>query len=243
MHRFYCPDLDSLNLPAEEAHHAVAVLRLGPGDALTVFDGRGREARARVTEAGKNAVKFSILTRHESPLPAFRLRLVQAIPKARAMDLILQKTTELGVTEIYPVVSDRSVVRVDEGEAGLKAEKWGQTVLEACKQCGQNHLPQVHPAVSVASFLEVQRGWGGVRIIASLQPEARPLRRIIEEARAGGQFGEATLVIGPEGDFTPSEMGAFRGAGYLPASLGPTILRSETAAILTTGILLYEAQG
>jgi 16S rRNA (uracil1498-N3)-methyltransferase len=242
MHRFHCPDLDSLTLPPEESHHATAVLRLAPGDALTVFDGRGREARALVTEASKTALRFSILSRHQSPTPAFTLRLVQAIPKAKAMDLILQKTTELGVRSIHPILSDRSVVRLEEGDISTKADKWNQTVLEACKQCGQNHLPEVHPAQSVAAFLETQRAWGGLKIIASLQPEARPLRQLIQDARAAGPYREATLVIGPEGDFTPAEIGAFRGAGYLPASLGPTILRTETAAIFSAGILLYEAQ-
>lgn len=243
MHRFYCPDLDTLTLPEEEAHHARDVLRLGRGDALTVFDGRGREARAVVEELGKNSLRFSILTRHETPPSSFHLRLVQAVPKGKAMDLILQKTTELGVNAIYPVLSDRSVVRLEGDEAPQRAAKWRQVALEACKQCGQNHLPEVHPAQSVAAFLETQRAWGGLKIIASLQPEARPLRQIIAEARTGGAVHQAALVIGPEGDFTPAEMGAFRAAGYLPASLGPTILRSETAAILTAGILLYEFRG
>jgi len=243
MHRFHAPDLNSLVLPPDESHHAVSVLRLGTGDALTVFDGRGREARAQITEAAKDAVRFRILSRHDSPAPAFTLRLVQAIPKGKAMDLILQKTTELGARSIHPILSDRSIVRVDGAEdAAAKAGKWSQTVLEACKQCGQNHLPEVHPPLAVPAFLEAQRAWGGLKIIASLQPEARPLRQLIQEARSAGAYREATLVIGPEGDFTPAEIGAFRGAGYLPASLGPTILRTETAAIFTAGILLYEAQ-
>jgi 16S rRNA (uracil1498-N3)-methyltransferase len=242
MHRFYSSSLDTLTLDADESHHAISVLRLGIGDALTVFDGRGREVRARITEARREGVRFSVQSRHESPSPAFRLRLGQAVPKGKAMDLILQKTTELGISDIHPILSDRSVVHLDGDQIGSKAVKWSQVALEACKQCGQNRIPTIHPAQGLQHFLESQRAWQGLKLIASLQPEARPLHLVIGDARTAGNFQEVTLLIGPEGDFTPAEIGSLRSAGYLPVSLGPTILRTETAAIFTVGILLYEGQ-
>lgn len=240
MHRFYCPDLDTLVLGPEESHHAVSVLRLGAGDALTAFDGRGREVRGKIESASRDAVRFSVLTRHTTPAPAARIRLGQAVPKGKAMDLILQKTTELGVAAIHPVLSDRSVVQLDGDRAEDKAAKWRQAAIEACKQCGQNHLPEVHAPLRLSEFATAQRAWRGLKLVASLQPEARPLHEVVAAARAAGPCTEATIMIGPEGDFTPAEYGLLRSEGYQPVSLGPAILRTETAALLTVGILLYE---
>jgi len=242
MHRFYAPQIDQGVLSPEESHHALSVLRLQAGDALTVFDGRGKEARATVVSAEKKALRYRVQTVHQSPPPAFQLRLGQAVAKNKAMEFIIQKGTELGLPSLYPVLSDRSVVQLDGDKSESKAEKWSQTALEACKQCGQNRLPEIHPPQSVSALIETQKAWGGVKWIASLQPEARPLHAAIAEARQAGSLNNVTILIGPEGDFTPAEIGSFRSAGYLPVSLGPTILRTETAALFAIGILLYELQ-
>lgn len=242
MHRFHSPQIDLGRLSPEESHHALSVLRLKTGDALTVFDGRGKEARATVTTTEKNALHYRIQTVHQAPKPAYQLRLGQAVPKNKAMEFIVQKCTELGLPALYPILSDRSVVQLDDDQCGSKAEKWSHTALEACKQCGQNWLPEVHAPQNVAAFVETQKSWGGLKLVASLQPEARPLHTVLEEARASGSGSNITILIGPEGDFTPAEIGVFRSVGYLPVSLGPTILRTETAALFTVGVLLYEMQ-
>jgi 16S rRNA (uracil1498-N3)-methyltransferase len=242
MHRFFSPQIDQGTLSPEESHHALSVLRLQPGDALTVFDGKGREGRATVTVTEKNTLHYRVQTTHQSPTPNFQLRLGQAVPKNKAMEFILQKGTELGLPTLYPLLSDRSVVQLDGEKAESKTGKWGQIALEACKQCGQNWLPDIHSPQTVAQFIDVQKSWGGLKLVASLQPDARPLHAVIADARQTGTWNNVTVLIGPEGDFTPSEIGTLRSAGYLPVSLGPTILRTETAALFTLGVLLYELQ-
>ncbi|MDX6765516.1 MAG: 16S rRNA (uracil(1498)-N(3))-methyltransferase [Candidatus Methylacidiphilales bacterium] len=242
MHRFFAPNLDLGILSREESHHALSVLRLKEGDALAVFDGKGREARATVASADKDGLRFRVQSIHQAPAPAFQLRLGQAVPKNKAMDFIIQKGTELGLPTLYPILSDRSVVQLEGERAESKAGKWSQTALEACKQCGQNWLPDIHPPLSVSAFIDSQKAWGGLKMIASLQPGARPLHLVLAEARQTPQWNNLTFLIGPEGDFTPAETGAFLSAGYLPVSLGPTVLRTETAALYTMGILLYELQ-
>jgi 16S rRNA (uracil1498-N3)-methyltransferase len=239
MHRFYCPNPDSLTLDEDESHHALQVLRLSPGDLATVFDGRGHEAKVRLVEPHGRSVRFEILARQTSPAPAFTLSLGQAVPKNKAMDWIVQKTTELGLHAIWPILSDRTVIQVDGERGDAKQHKWQQTALEACKQCGQNRLPVIHPCLSTTDFL-AQSGQPQLKLIASLQPDARPLHQILDEARAHGPIREVLYLIGPEGDFTPSEIGKARSTGYLPVSLGPNILRSETAALYLASVLLHE---
>lgn len=241
--RFYCPALTDNRLDSEESHHAHTVLRLKEGDALTLFDGKGTEAKAQVVQSGRDALHFKIITQSRHPSPDFRLILGQAIPKGKSMDFIIQKSTELGVSSIAPILSDRSVVQLDGDRIESKQQKWSQTALEACKQCGQNFLPQVEPARKLADFLEQYRKSPALKLIASLQPGAKPLRKTLAEARQNGaNNGDVIYLIGPEGDFTPAEIGLALSAGYLPVSLGPNILRTETATLFLTGALLYELQ-
>jgi 16S rRNA (uracil1498-N3)-methyltransferase len=243
MHRFYCPALGSHALSEEESRHAAQVLRLKAGDECAAFDGRGTEAKIRLTAVSKNRVEFSVLSKAASPAPASRLVLAQAVAKGKAMDLVLQKATELGITSIAPVLSDRSVVQLDSERSESKHEKWEQTVIEACKQCGQNRVPELQPARTMAAFLESLGKSPGLRIIASLQPGALPLSQILRDARAQGPVPGVTFLVGPEGDFTPAEIGQARSAGFLPVSLGRNILRTETAALYLCSVLSYELEG
>lgn len=246
MERFYCPDLDALTLDEKETHHAKDVMRLQPNDYLTVFNGKGQEWKAQVVELGKR-LKFKKLTAVKTPAIPYRLCLAQAITKGKSMDLILQKATELGVTELAPLLSERIVAKVPEGEAEDKVAKWQEITIEAAKQSGQNWLPQILKPSKPRDFVATQRSVG-CKLIASLQPEARPLKETLREMGLGqGASGQAprevVLMIGPEGDFTPSEIGEARAQGFLPVSLGPLVLRSETAAIYTLSILKYELMG
>lgn len=241
MHRFYCPHIESATLGPEETHHALHVLRLTEGETVSVFNGRGKECNARLGKPAKDHIPFKVVQSAQAPEPAHRLTLGQAIPKGKAMELILQKTTELGISRIWPILSDRSVVQLDGEKSGAKQEKWQQLAIEACKQCGQNWMPEVKPALSLSELLS-QAPPARLKIIASLQPEARPLGEVLAEARTAGTLSDVIFLVGPEGDFTPAEIGKARSAGYLPVSLGPTILRSETAAIFMTSVILYEMQ-
>ncbi len=240
MHRFLCPDLSAGFLSREESHHAAVVLRMKEGDACSLFNGKGGEAKAVLTRVQKNKTEYRTLSIQQSSDAAYRLILGQAIPKGKAMDLILQKATELGLQEIYPLASDHSVVQLDEDRIESKLNKWKQTLVEACKQCGQNTLPVLHPVSKIQDFLDAHQASKGLKLIGSLQPDARPLGQVLEESKKAGPLKEVVFLVGPEGDFTPSEIGKARSAGYVPVTLGPQVLRTETASIYLISVLSYE---
>jgi len=240
MKRYYAPSLDHGTLDAEQSHHCMQVMRQGVGDLFSVFDGHGIEAKARVTEVGRDTVKFQVLARATSPKPAHPVWLAQALTKPKSMDLILQKATELGVSELVPLQSDHSIAQVDEEKAEAKVEKWQKLTIEAAKQCGQNWLPVVHPPRQPKDFVaEIPRG--ALKLIASLQHEAKPLKSVLREHLPALKAGTPIVVmIGPEGDFTPAEIGQARSAGFAPVSLGKIILRAETAAFFALSAIAYE---
>ncbi len=235
MHRFFLPNLQQPLLSAEEAHHAVHVLRLKVGDTVNVFDGRGHEAQVRVAEITKDSVRLTILQHSNTASLPCRITLAQAIPK-KSMDLIVQKATELGVASIVPLVSERSVVKLDEDSRRM--DRWHEIALEACKQCGNNWLPEIQPPRKTRDFLS-SPGKFDLKLIASLQPDSKLLKAILGDAV---RPTSVLILIGPEGDFTPAELGLAKSAGCLPLSLGPLVLRAETAAIYTLSILHHELQ-
>jgi 16S rRNA (uracil1498-N3)-methyltransferase len=240
MKRYYTPSLDKGVLDAEQSHHCAQVMRQNVGDVFAVFDGHGTEAKARITEIARDEVKFTVLAKAASPRPVHPVWLAQALTKAKSMDLIIEKATELGVSELAPLQSDHSVAQVDEEKADAKVEKWKKLTIEAAKQCGQNWLPAVHPPQAPKEFINALPK-GAVKLIASLQAEARPLKTVLREHLASLKPGTPIVVmIGPEGDFTPSEIGQARSAGFLPVSLGKIILRAETAAFFTLSSIAYE---
>lgn len=241
LHRFYIDpaawDPAHPVLDEAESRHASEVLRLRPGDLVSIFNGQGDEIHARIAQQGKRSTTLITESQHHHPAPAVRIWLAQAIPKGKNMDLVLQKATELGATGIFPLLTERTVVKLDAAEAADKQEKWQRMVIEACKQCGQNHLPTVHLPQPIGSFL-TQLPEAGLRLIAALTPGARPLHEILRPLPE--RPPSAVLLIGPEGDFTPGEVAAAEAAGCLPLSLGPLILRTETAALHALGITGYE---
>jgi len=240
MKRYYTPSLDKGVLDAEQSHHCAHVIRQNVGDLFSVFDGHGHEAKARITEIGKSEVKFAVLAKAASPRAAHPVWLAQALTKAKSMDLIIEKATELAVSELVPLQSDHSVAHVDDEKAEAKVEKWTKLTIEAAKQCGQNWLPVVRAPQTPKDFVATLPK-GAVKLIASLQAEAKPLKTVLREQLAGLKPGTPIVVmIGPEGDFTPAEIGAARAAGFLPVSLGTIILRAETAAFFTLSSIAYE---
>jgi len=240
MKRYYAPSLDSGFLDAEQSHHCAQVMRQNVGDHFGVFDGHGHEAKARITEIAKDVVKFTVLAKAASPRTAHPVWLAQALTKAKSMDLIIEKATELGVSELVPLQSDHSVAQIDDEKADAKVEKWKKLTIEAAKQCGQNWLPVVRPPQAPKDFVNALPK-GAVKLIASLQAEAKPLKTVLREQLPAVKPGTPIIVmIGPEGDFTPAEIGAARAAGFLPVSLGKIILRAETAAFFVLSSIAYE---
>lgn len=215
-------------------------MRQKAGDFLTAFDGKGLEVKAKITSIDKKIVHYEPITQNKVPPPAHRVCLAQALTKNKAMDLIIQKATELGVTRIAPLASDRSVSQLDDEQAQSRIEKWRQIAIEAAKQSGQNWLPEFAPVQRVKPFVGHLKP-APVKLIASLQPEAKPLKQTLRDAfEEKGRDADVILMIGPEGDFTPAEMGEARATGFLPVSLGDIVLRSETAAIFSLSSILYE---
>jgi 16S rRNA (uracil1498-N3)-methyltransferase len=156
--------------------------------------------------------------------------------KGKAMDFLVQKATELGMACLSPLVTERAVVRVTSEEAESRVADWIRTAVEACKQCGNPWLPSMEPPSTLSAFLG-RRG-AGLLLVASLRGDARPVRAVLggESAPVDG----VTLVLGPEGDFAPDEEEALRAAGAQPISLGPLVLRAETAAIAGLAVIQYE---
>jgi 16S rRNA (uracil1498-N3)-methyltransferase len=245
MHRFYiAPENwhpDAPLLTGSEAHHCRNVLRLEPGDKVVLFDGRGHEVTAEIT--ANDSAQIQLRKLHEARTPPLRCRITlgQAIPKGKNMDLIVQKAVEIGAAEIAPILSDRTIVRLDEESAASKQEKWQTVAIEAAKQCGQNWLPQVQTPQSLAQFFQEHRRFD-LQLIGSLQTDAVHLKKILAEysAEHGDRAASVLMLVGPEGDFTPAELSLARSHGCRPITLGPIVLRVETASIYCLSVLSYE---
>jgi 16S rRNA (uracil1498-N3)-methyltransferase len=247
MHRFYLPDASRpgapLVLQGREAHHAVHVLRVARSERVTILDGIGGEFLCEVTDINHNEVYLRVTQKWTVQPLSRAITLMQAIPKGKAMDTIVQKATELGARRVVPLLSERSTVRLDDEEAAQKREKWQLVAVEAMKQCGAPSLTQVELPMSPRSFLSRAERFD-LSLIASLQADSQHPRVIFQEYSAeNGQLPLSVAVwVGPEGDFVPSEINAIKSGGALPISLGPQVLRSETAAIYCLSILSYELQ-
>lgn len=231
MHRCYLPVPDlregPLLVEGEEAHHALRVMRMRAGEVCEVFNGFGQAVRAGITYTSGSHMQLEVLEELPPLPPVADLTLAFAIPKGTLVDLIVQKAVEFGARRIIPLITERTIVRISQQEAAAKAEKWRRTVLEACKQCGVRDLPVLEEPQPYAAFLQ-RTDLPACRVQCAILPQAQPLRRVLEPARAAG-VRQAVLLVGPEGDFTPAEYAAAESAGYAPASLGPIVLRVETA--------------
>ena len=245
MHRFYIApenwNRDALVLRDGEAHHARDVLRMKRGDRAVLFNGQGREITAEIVDLAKDEIQLRKLTESETRPLRCRITLGQAIPKGKNMDLIVQKAVEIGAAEIAPLISERTIVDLDKTEAQQKREKWQQVAIEAAKQCGQNWLPTVRPPEKMKDFFS-QSGAVDLRLIGSLQPDAIHLKKVLSDYAEQHRDRPTSILmmVGPEGDFTPAELALAKSHGCQPITLGPIILRVETASIYCLSVLSYE---
>lgn len=247
MHRFYLPPDQCrdavLRLSAGDAHHAREVLRVRPAERVAVLDGVGHELLCEVRELSRQTVSLAVIQNNFFPALPYQLTLLQAIPRAKTMDTIVQKATELGAFRIVPLLSERTTVRLADDELMQKADKWRTAAIEAIKQCGSPWLPQIASPATPKEVL--QRGEKfELSLVASLQNDSRHPRECFQAFQADRQRPPKSVGVwvGPEGDFTPAELSAVKAAGALPITLGQLILRSETAAIYCLSIINYELQ-
>ena len=232
---------DLLRLQGAEAHHAAVVLRVRPGEAASVLDGVGSEFRGIVESVSKSAVQIRVRERIQHPARATELHLVVALLKGRAWDTVLEKATELGVTSIQPLAAERCVVRLSAPEALEKLAGWRATTISAAKQCGTPWLPRLGAPLTPAEWLR-QKSDTGLQIIAALEANRGTIRQAVTHfaVTRGGPPEQVALIIGPEGDFTGAEYAAFRAAGVIPISLGPFVLRADTAVVAALAIAAAE---
>jgi 16S rRNA (uracil1498-N3)-methyltransferase len=247
IHRFYLPPERcqgrTLTLSDAEAHHAIDVLRVRPEDRVIVLDGAGQEVSGEILSLSHGHVLVQVIQRHSQPRLPYQLTLIQALPKGKLMESIIQKATELGAARVVPILAERTVTHLEEESAAHKQERWRHTAVEAIKQCGAAWLPQIDAPASPQTFLGRGERFD-LTLLASLQDGARHPRAHLQDALAErGQAPKSVAVwVGPEGDFTPAEINAIRASGAVPVTLGPVVLRCETAAIYCLSVLSYELQ-
>jgi 16S rRNA (uracil1498-N3)-methyltransferase len=223
-----------VELPRETAAHLAKVLRARAGDEVVLFNGDGREFTGAIEKVQGWRVGVSIGAARsmdrESP---FRLTLVQSVARGERMDFIVQKATELGVARIVPVLSRRSVVRLDESQSVSKQAHWRAVAVSACEQCGRNRLPSVDAPQPLLNYLgSLAQATAGEVLRLVLEPERA--RRTSASLRAASC---AEIAIGPEGGFAAEELEALDLSAFTRVTLGPRVLRTETAAIAAIAVL------
>jgi 16S rRNA (uracil1498-N3)-methyltransferase len=245
MHRFHLPPDQchgpTLVLRGSEAHHASRVLRIQPGERVTVLDGAGQVCLCKVRDVSRQTVELALIEKRVVPPLPCQLTLLQAIPKGKIFESIIEKATELGVHRIVPLLTERVTTRLDDDRAAEKTTKWQHVAIEAIKQCGAAWLPEVtdpmHPGKYLAGGAAVE-----LPLLASLQEDRRHPRRWFEQfaAQHGRLPSSVSIWIGPEGDFTPAEVRLILDSGARPVSLGPLVLRAETAALAAVAVIQHE---
>jgi len=214
----------SIELPDEAARHALQVLRLRTGDAVTLFNSQGGEFDALIEDADRRVVRLRVAgwrdVERESPLAA---TLVQGISASDRMDFTIQKAVELGVAGIQPVATERAVVRLSEDRAASRQSHWRRIAIASCAQCGRNRVPAIHPVLSLEEYCDQPPGDGLRLLLAPGDPQR--LRDLGRERATG-----VTLAAGPEAGFSAEEEARLLRAGFIAVGLGPRVLRTETAA-------------
>ncbi len=252
MPRFYCPThLETgarLQLPAGAARH-VQVLRLQPGDAITLFNGGhidpqsgmaganpGGEFVATITDMGRSSVHVQVGAHFAVERePWMAVHLAVGMPANDRMDWLVEKATELGVASIQPLMTERSVLRLTGERADKKAAHWQSVAISACEQCGGNQVPWIKPVRSLQGWLQDLPANGmDARWLLSLCDGSSPLSQHL----AHGITGHTTFLSGPEGGFSPAEEAGAASCGFTPVTLGPRTLRAETAALVALARLL-----
>lgn len=234
----------TVNLDEAESRHLSLVRRGRRGDFVTLFDGTGNEFSCEILSRSVTQVSLEIVAHHRRQLPPFQLTLAQALIKGRSMDLVVQKTTEIGITRLIPVASTHIGGALSKTRMARRRLKWHRLSIEACKQCGQPFLPKIDALTPIEVLCQTVRHYH-LKIITSLTDDSvtleTHLQKVCSLAPKTTPF-RAICLVGPEGDFTSEEYTMARKLGFQPLTLGRNILRAETAAIVAIGILNHELE-
>ena len=228
---------NSVILKGEDRHHLLNVLRQGPGGEITVLNGKGEEYLVKITEVTVDQVNGTIIKKVERQTePRVKITLVQGLPKADKFEWILQKNTELGVSRFQPVFTERSNIKLDQTAQGRKLERWNKIIREAAEQSGRQVIPILEP---IRRWSEMLAGPSGVGLVLiPWEGEAgQSLKQVLERQPEAPE--SVTVLIGPEGGFSLKEVEEAKGKGAIPVTLGPRILRTETAGLVVASALLY----
>jgi len=221
-------DHERVTLDRVASRHLVRVLRLQAGAEVCVFDGCGTEIEGRIVRASAAGVEVALGARHRVALPLASITLLQSVPRGDRMDFIVQKTTELGVTRIIPVLSARGMVKPPPG----KTRRWRTIAQEAARQSGRADVPEVAEVTALDAALAGAAEAGGTRLVLWEEERALPLRQIFAQAPPL----PVTLLVGPEGGLSQEEVASARARGFRTVGLGPRILRVETAALVAVAL-------
>jgi len=235
MPRFHCPVPltagATFALPPGAARH-VQVLRMQPGDALTLFDGSGGEYEATVERMGRSDVSVTLGAHAPAEREAGRpVHLAVGMPANERMDWLVEKATELGVASIQPLATAHGVLRLSGERAEKKRAHWEAIAIAACEQCGRNRVPVIHPVrpfSNPAAWIDAAAGDGALRLVLSL---AEGTRRLADATASAPQDGSVLVLSGPEGGLSGAEEQEALANGFAPVTLGPRVLRAETAAL------------
>lgn len=214
----------------DEAHHGIAVLRLREGDNINVFTEQGSEFNCSIVSVRKGQLKAKILEKLENRVESsLDLILVQALPKAAKLEQIIVHGTELGMTRLVPVITKRSIA------TGDRHERWRKLALEAAKQSGRRRIPVVEPVVRFEQ-MDLGRFDGSLLLVAAEPPNTNSLKEILS---GGGTITSIVVAVGPEGGFEADELEQLRQTGFSPFSMGPRILRTQTASLAAFSVLQF----
>ena len=232
---------DLIELAPGDAHHVANVLRLTVGAPITVLDGQGEVFETTAVQVEKRRVMVKIQSRHQALRPTWSVHLALAMLKNKALDHVLAKSVEVGVSGITLLNTDHAVSKIDQSEVSRKTEGWVATLVEAAKQCGNPWLPSLEGPLSIADWLAT-KPHPNLLMVAALRPGAAHLKSIVSRfvETHGRAPKSAVVAIGPEGDFSAAELDGLEAAGFQPLTLGPTVLRAETAAVVAAAVLMHE---
>lgn len=230
---------EEILLEGDDFKHLKQVLRLGPQDTIHVFDGSGIEYVSTIVSINENNALAKIESSYKSDTePKARVTLFQGIPKGNKMDLIIQKTVELGVYKIVPIITERTVVKINEKDKAKKANRWSKIAKEAAKQCHRAYIPEVLKPIKFGDLSELLKDFDSSFLL--YENESKKCLKEVLKCYTINKIEDISIIVGPEGGFTDQEIEIFRKWGHDTVGLGRRILRTETASISALSIIMYE---